>query len=75
MRAKQLKQRNENLKEVKNMLEKMRRQEKKIFNSIHEMQKEKLKSENLILLHDIQHMYDRSFNRKLKYKKKISSRS
>ena len=68
MRARQLKKRNENLKEAKNMLEKMRRQEKKMFDSIHEMRDEELKSEDLILLHDTQHMHDRSSNKKLKYK-------
>ena len=68
MRARQLKRRNEDLKKIKNMLERMRRQEKKMFDSAHEMRNEELKSEDLVLLHDIQHMHDRSFNKKLKYK-------
>ena len=68
MRARQLKRKNEDLKEAKNILERMRRQEKKMFDSAHEMRNEELKNENLILLHDIQHMHDRSSNRKLKYK-------
>ena len=45
-----------------------------MFDSIHEMRNEKLKSENLILLHNTQHMHDQSFNRKLKYKWKKSFR-
>ena len=68
MRARQLKRRNEDLEKVKNMLERMRRQEKKMFDSAHEMRDEELKNEDLILLHDIQHMHDRSSNKKLKYK-------
>ena len=68
MRARHVKRRNEDLKKIKNMFEKMRRQEKKMFDSIYEMRNEELKNENLILLHDIQHMHDRSSNKKLKYK-------
>ena len=68
MRARQLKRRNEDLKKAKNMLERMRRQEKKVFDSAHEMRNEELKSEDLVLLHDTQHMHDRSSNRKLKYR-------
>ena len=42
--------------------------QKKMFDSIHEMRNEELKNEDLVLLHDTQHMHDRSFNEKLKYK-------
>ena len=56
------------------MFEKMRRQEKKEFNSILKMRNEELKSENLILLHDIQYMHDQSFNKRLKYKWRRSLR-
>ena len=34
------------------MFERMRRQEKKVFDSIHEMRDEKMKSEDLMLWHD-----------------------
>ena len=68
IRAKQLKRKNEDLKKAKNMFERMQRQEKKVFDSFHEMRDEELKSENLVLLHNIQHMHDQSSNRKLKYK-------
>ena len=53
MRARQLKRKNEDLEEIKNMLERMRRQEKKWFNSAHEMRNEELKDKDLVLLHDI----------------------
>ena len=52
MRARQLKRKNEDLEEIKNMLERMQRQ-KKMFDSVHEMRNEELKDEDLILLHDI----------------------
>ena len=68
MRARQLKRRNKDLRKAKNMFEKIRRQEKKVFDSTYKMRDKELKSEDLILLHDIQHMHDRSSNRKLKYK-------
>ena len=68
MQVKQLKRQNEDLKEVKNMFQKLQRQEKKIFDLIYEIRNEELKNEDLILLHDIQHMHDQNFNTKLKYK-------
>jgi hypothetical protein len=68
MRTRQLQRRNENMNEARNLLERMRKQEKEYFDAEHFTIDKKINKSDLILLHDIQHENDRSINRKLKYR-------
>jgi hypothetical protein len=54
--------------EAKNLLKRMRKQDKKYFNSKHFVTNKNINKNDLVLFHDIQHENDRSINRKLKYK-------
>jgi hypothetical protein len=74
MRARQLQRRNENMNEAKNLLMRMRKQDKKYFDSKHFTTNKNINKNDLVLLHDIQHENDRSINRKLKYKWRESFR-
>jgi hypothetical protein len=74
MRARQLQRRNENMNEVKNLLKRMRKQDKKYFDSKHFTTNKNINKNDLVLLHDTQHENDRSINRKLKYKWRKSFR-
>jgi hypothetical protein len=68
MRARQLQRRNENMNEAKDLLERMRKQDKKYFDSKHFVTDKEINKNDFVLLHDIQHENDRSINRKLKYR-------
>jgi superfamily I DNA/RNA helicase len=74
MRARQLQRKNENMNEAKNLLKRMRKQNKKYFDSKHFTTNKNIKKNDLVLLHDTQHENDRSINRKLKYKWRRSFR-
>jgi hypothetical protein len=74
MRARQLQRRNENMNETKNLLKRMRKQDKKYFDSKHFTTDKNINKNDLVLLHDTQHENDRSINRKLKYKWRRSFR-
>jgi hypothetical protein len=67
-RARQLQKRNENINEARNLLKRMRKQNKKYLNSKHFVTNKDINKNDLVLFHDIQHENDRSINRKLKYK-------
>jgi hypothetical protein len=68
MRTRQLQRRNENMNEAKNLLKRMRKQEKKYFDSKHFATNKDINKNDLVFLHDIQHENDRSINRKMKYR-------
>jgi hypothetical protein len=74
MRARQLQRRNENMNEAKNLLKRMRRQDKKYFDSKHFVTNKKINKNELVFFHDIQQENDRSINRKLKYRWRDSFR-
>jgi hypothetical protein len=74
MRARQLQRRNENMNETKNLLKRMRKQNKKYFDSKHFTTNKNINKNDLVFLHDTQHENDRSINRKLKYKWRKSFR-
>jgi hypothetical protein len=74
MRARQLQRRNENMNEAKDLLKRMRKQDKKYFDSKHFTTNKDINKNDLVFLHDIQHENDRSINRKLKYKWRESFR-
>jgi hypothetical protein len=74
MRTRQLQRRNENINEAKNLLKRMRKQNKKYFDSKHFVTDKDINKNDLVLLHDTQHENDRSINRKLKYKWRESFR-
>jgi hypothetical protein len=74
MRARQLQRRNENMNEAKNLLKRMRKQDKKYFDSKHFTTNKNINKNDLVLLHDTQHENDRSINRKLKYRWRRSFR-
>jgi hypothetical protein len=74
MRTRQLQKRDENMKKIKNLLKRMRKQNKKYFDSKHFTTNKNIKKNDLVLFHDTQHENDRSINRKLKYKWRKSFR-
>jgi hypothetical protein len=74
MRARQLQRRNENMNEARNLSKRMRKQNKKYFDSKHFVTNKNINKNDLVLLHDIQHEKHRSINRKLKYKWRKSFR-
>jgi hypothetical protein len=74
MRARQLQRRNENMNETRNLLKRMRKQDKKYFDSKHFTSNKNINKNDFVLLHDIQHENDRSINRKLKYRWRESIR-
>jgi hypothetical protein len=74
MRARQLQRRNENMNEAKNLLKRMRKQNKKYFDSKHFTTNKNINKNDLVFFHDIQHENDRNINRKLKYKWRESFR-
>jgi hypothetical protein len=74
MRTRQLQKKNENMNETKNLLKRMRKQDKKYFDSKHFTINKDINKNDLVFLHDTQHENDRSINRKLKYKWRKSFR-
>jgi hypothetical protein len=74
MRTRQLQRKNENMNETKNLLKRMRKQDKKCFDLKHFTTNKNINKNDFVLLHDIQHENDRSINRKLKYKWRRSFR-
>jgi hypothetical protein len=74
MRTRQLQRRNENINETKNLLKRMRKQNKKYFDLKHFATNKNINKNDLVFLHDIQHENDQSVNRKLKYKWRKSFR-
>jgi hypothetical protein len=74
MQARQLQRRNENMNETRNLLKRMRKQNKKYFDSKHFVTDKEINKNDFVLLHDTQHENDRSINRKLKYKWRESFR-
>jgi hypothetical protein len=74
MRARQLQKRNENMNEAKNLLKRMRKQDKKYFDSKHFATNKDINKNDFVFLHDIQHENHRSINRKLKYRWRESFR-
>jgi hypothetical protein len=74
MRTRQLQKKNENMNETKNLLKRMRKQNKKYFDSKHFVINKDINKNDLVLFHDIQHENDRNINRKLKYKWRESFR-
>jgi hypothetical protein len=54
--------------EAKNLLKRMRKQNKKYFDSKHFTTNKNIYKNDFVLFHDIQHENDRNINRKLKYK-------
>jgi hypothetical protein len=74
MRTRQLQKRNENMNETRNLLKRMRKQDKKYFDSKHFTTDKDINKNDLVFLHDTQHENDRSINRKLKYKWRRSFR-
>ncbi len=74
MRARQLQRRNENMNEARNLLKRMRKQDKKYFDSKHFTTDKNINKNDLVLFHDTQHENDRSINRKLKYRWRRSFR-
>ncbi len=68
MRTRQLQRRNENMNEARNLLKRMRKQEKEYFDAEHFTIDKEINKNDLMLLHDTQHENDRSINRKLKYR-------
>ncbi len=65
MRARQLQRKDDNMKETRDLLRRMREQEKKNFDDLHNTKNKEIVVDDLILLHDTQHENDKSFNRKL----------
>jgi hypothetical protein len=59
MRTRQLQRRDENMNEAKNLLKRMRKQNKKYFDSKHFVTNEKINKNDFILFHDTQHENDR----------------
>jgi uncharacterized protein YqgQ len=74
MRARQLQRKDENMNEARNLLKRMRKQDKKYFDSKHFTTNKDINKNDFVLLHDIQHENDRSINRKLKYRWRKSFR-
>ncbi len=74
MRARQLQRRDENMNEARNLLKRMRKQEKEYFDSKHFATNKDINKNDLVLFHDTQHENDRSINRKLKYRWRKSFR-
>jgi hypothetical protein len=74
MRARQLQRRNENMNEARNLLKRMRKQDKKYFDSKHFTTNKDINKNDFVFFHDIQHENDWSINRKLKYKWRESFR-
>ncbi len=74
MRARQLQRRDENMNEVRNLLKRMRKQDKKYFDSKHFTTNKDINKNDLVLLHDTQHENDRNINRKFKYRWRRSFR-
>ncbi len=74
MRARQLQRRNENMNKTRNLLKRMRKQNKKYFDSKHFVINKNINKNNFVLFHDTQHENDRSINRKLKYRWRESFR-
>ncbi len=74
MRARQLQRRNENMNEARNLLKRMRKQDKKYFDSKHFTTNKDINKNDLVFFHDTQHENDRSINRKLKYRWRRSFR-
>jgi hypothetical protein len=68
MRARQLQRRDKNMNEAKDLLKRMRKQNKKYFDSKHFVTDKKINKNDLVLFHDTQHENDRNINRKLKYR-------
>jgi hypothetical protein len=60
--------------ETKNLLKRMRKQNKKYFDSKHFITNKNINKNDFVFLHNIQHENDRSINRKLKYKWRESFR-
>jgi hypothetical protein len=60
--------------EIKNLLKRMRKQNKKYFNSKHFTTNKNINKNDFVFFHDIQHENDWSINRKLKYKWRKSFR-
>jgi hypothetical protein len=60
--------------ETKNLLKRMRKQNKKYFDSKHFVTNKDINKNDFVLLHDTQHENDRNINRKLKYKWRESFR-
>jgi hypothetical protein len=60
--------------EIKNLLKRMRKQDKKYFDSKHFVTNKNINKNDFVLFHDTQHENDRSINRKLKYKWRESFR-
>ncbi len=54
--------------ETKNLLKRIRKQEKKYFDIKHFTTNKDINKNDLVLFYDIQHEKNRSINRKLKYK-------
>jgi hypothetical protein len=74
MWVRQLQRRDENMNETRNLLKRMRKQDKKYFDSKHFVTNKKINKNDLVLFHNTQHENDRSINRKLKYKWRKSFR-
>jgi hypothetical protein len=74
IRARQLQRKNENMNEARNLLKRMRKQDKKYFDLKHFTTNKDINKNDLVLLHDTQHENDRSINRKLKYRWRRSFR-
>jgi cytidylate kinase len=68
LRAKQLKKRDEDLNETRNLLKRMRKKEKKYFDELHSIKNKEINFDDLVLLRDVQHENDRSIIRKMKHK-------
>ncbi len=65
---------NENMNEVKNLLKRMRKQEKKYFDSEYFTIDKEINKNDFVLFYNIQHENDRSIKCKLKYKWRKSFR-
>ena len=60
MRARQLKRRNKNMTEAVDMMRRMRKQNKKLFDDYHEIRNKEIEERNMIFLHDTQHEKNKS---------------
>jgi hypothetical protein len=68
MQTRQLQRKNENMNEIRNLLKRMRKQEKEYFDLKHFATNKNINKNDFVFLHDTQHENDRNINRKLKYK-------
>ena len=68
MRARQLKKKKEDMTQTVDMMRRMRKQNKELFDDYHEIRNKEIKEKNMIFLHNTQHEKNKNSQRKLNYK-------